>query len=76
MYHMDMISRNSDDGSINLVVPIILAAETYQKDNLHLGKETKADDREDFTKATEKKILPQKMFGKYFQNHCFQLQHT
>ena len=75
---MDLISCNSDDGSINLVDRRILAAETSQKGNLHLGKAMKADDREDFMKAMKKeiKIWPQKTFGKYFQNHCFQLQHT
>ena len=51
---MDLISHNSDDGSINLADPRILAAETYQKDNFHLGKAMKSDDREDFMKATEK----------------------
>ena len=54
MDHMYMISRNSDDGPINLVDPIILAAETSYKDNFHLGKAMKSDDREDFMKATEK----------------------
>ena len=53
---MDLISRNSDDGSINLADPRIIAAETSQKDNLHLGKAMKADDREDFMKAMEKKL--------------------
>ena len=48
MDHMDLISRNSDEGYINLEDPIILAAETSQKDNLHLVKAIKADDREDF----------------------------
>ena len=48
MDHMDLISRNSDDGSINLADPRILTAETSQKDNLHLGKAMKSDDREDF----------------------------
>ena len=35
--HMDMISSKSDDGSINLSEPRILAAETSHKYNLHLG---------------------------------------
>ena len=56
MYHMDLISRNSDDGSITLAYPIILVAETFQKDNLHLGKAMKSDDCEDFMKAMEKEI--------------------
>ena len=56
MDHMDLISRNSDDGSINLAYPIILAAETSQKDNLHLGKSMKADDPEDFMKLMGKEI--------------------
>ena len=42
---MDHISHKSDDGSINLEDPRILEAETSQKDNLHLGKEMKAEDR-------------------------------
>ena len=54
MDHMDLISRNSDDGSINLVDPMILAEETSQKDNLHLGETTKADDGEDFMTVMEK----------------------
>ena len=37
MDQMDLISCNSDDGSINLVDPRIIAAETSQKDNLHFG---------------------------------------
>ena len=56
MDHMDMISRNYDDGSINLAYPIILAAETSQKDNLHLVKSMEDDDSEDFIKAIEKEI--------------------
>ena len=48
MDHMDRISCNSDDGSINLTDPRIFAAVTSQKDILHLGKAIKADDREDF----------------------------
>ena len=50
MDHMDLISRNFDDGSVNLVDPIILAAETSQKVNLHLGEAIKADDCEYFMK--------------------------
>ena len=53
---MDLISRNSDDGSINLADPRILAAENSQKDNLHLRKAMKADDREDLMKIMEKTI--------------------
>ena len=55
MDHMDMISRNSYDISINLTDPRILSAETSQKNNVHLGKATKADDCEDFMKAIERK---------------------
>ena len=54
MDQMDLISCNSDDGSINLVDPRIIAAETSQKDNPHLGKAMKDDDREDLMKAMEK----------------------
>ena len=54
MYHKDMISHNSDDGSINLAHSIILAAETSQKDNLHLGEEMKADDCEYFMTVMDK----------------------
>ena len=56
MDHMDLIICNSDEGSINLVDPRILAAETSQKDNLHLGEAIKADDCEDFMKEMEKEI--------------------
>ena len=52
MYHMNLISRNSDDGFINLEDPRVLAEETSQKDNLHLGKAMKADNCEDFMRAT------------------------
>ena len=45
---MDLISRNFDDVFINLADPRIISTETPQKDNLHLGKSTKADYREDF----------------------------
>ena len=45
---MDLLSRNSNDGSSNLADPIILAAETSQKDNLHLGEAMKSDDCEDY----------------------------
>ena len=51
MYHIDRISRNFDEGCINLACPIILAEENAQKDNLHLGKSMKADDLEDFSKS-------------------------
>ena len=54
MDHMDMISRNSDNGSINLVDPRIPAAETSQKDNLHLGEAMKADDGGDFMTVMKK----------------------
>ena len=55
MDHMYLTSRNSDDGYINLADTITLAAENSQKDNLHLGEAMKADDCEDFMKATEKR---------------------
>ena len=55
MDHMDLISHNYYDGSINLVYPRIIAAETYQKNHLHLGEGIKADNCEDFMKAMEKK---------------------
>ena len=54
MDHMDLISHNSDDESINLTDPRIPAAETSQKDNLHLGEVMKADHCEYFMKSTEK----------------------
>ena len=54
MDHMDLISRNCDDKSIILSYPIIIAAETSQKDNIYFFKATKADDCEDFMKAMEK----------------------
>ena len=53
---MDLISRNSDEGYINLKDPRIISGETYQKYNLHLVKSTKADDCKDFTKEMEKEI--------------------
>ena len=56
MDHMDLISGNSDDGSINFADRRILAAETSQKDNLHLGEAIKADVLEDIMKATGKEI--------------------
>ena len=56
MDHMDMIIFNFDGGSMNLGDPIIIAAETSHKDNLHLGKAIKADNCEDLMKATEKQI--------------------
>ena len=55
MNHMDLISRNSDGGSIKLADPRIITTETSQKDNLCLGKSMKADDHEDFMKEMEKK---------------------
>ena len=48
MDHMDLISRNYDDGSIKLAEPIIISAETSKKDNCHLGEAMKYDDCEDF----------------------------
>ena len=54
MYHMDLISHNFDEIPIKLADPIILAAETSQKDNVNFGKAVKYDDREDFMKAMEK----------------------
>ena len=56
MDHMDLISRNIDDNSINLADPRLLAADISEKDNLHLGEAMKADDREDFLKAMEKEV--------------------
>ena len=54
MYHIDSISRSSDDRFINLADPRILAAGTSQKDNLHLVESMKSGYREDFMKAMEK----------------------
>ena len=54
MDHMDLISRNCDNESINLADQIIITAENSQKDNPHLGKSMKADDSEDFMKYMEK----------------------
>ena len=56
MNHMDLISRNIDNNSINLADPRLLAADISEKDNLHLGEAMKADDREDFLKAMEKEV--------------------
>ena len=56
MDHMDLISHNSDYGSINLSDPKILAAETSWKNNLRLGEAMKADDCEDFMTVMEKEI--------------------
>ena len=54
MDHMDLISRNYDDGYINLAYPIIISAEISQKDHLHLGEAMKSGDCWDFMKAMEK----------------------
>ena len=51
---MDLISSNSDDVSINLSDPIIIATETSHKGHLHLGKSVKADYRDDLMKAMGK----------------------
>ena len=56
MDHIDFISRNSVRGSINLADPIILAATTYHKYNLHLGKAMKSGNCEDLMKAMEEEI--------------------
>ena len=56
MDHMDLISCNSDDGFINLEYSRILAVESSEKDNLHLGEAMKSDERKDFIKETEKEI--------------------
>ena len=56
MDHMDLISRNSYDGSINLSNRRIIAAETSHKDNPYLGKAMKSDDCEDFMKVMKKEI--------------------
>ena len=53
---MDQMSRNSDEGSINIADPNILAAETSQNDNPHLVKAMKADDCKDFMKAMKKEM--------------------
>ena len=76
MDHMDLISRNFDDVSINLADPRIIAAENSHKDNLHLGKSIKSDDCKDFMKATEKQIkyLTTDDVWIYLQNQYLQLQ--
>ena len=51
---MDLISRNSFGGSINLADPRLIAAEISQKDILHLVEAMKADDCEDFMKSMGK----------------------
>ena len=40
----------------NLADPRIISAETFQKDNPHLGEAMKTGDHEDFMKAMEKEI--------------------
>ena len=78
MEHMDMTSRNYDEIFINFSYRRILVAENSQKDNLHLGEARKADNREEFMKAMKKEIkyLTAEDVWKYFQNNCFQHQHT
>ena len=75
MDHMDLISQNFYDISINLAYPIIIAAETSQKDNLHLVKAMKSDDPEDFMKTMEKEIkyLTTEAVWEILQNHPFRL---
>ena len=51
MDHMDMISRNSDDETIVIADPRILAAKNAQKVNTHLSKAMETDYREYFMKA-------------------------
>ena len=53
---MYMTSHNFDDWSINLEDPIIIAAETSQKDNIHFGEAIKSDDSEYFMKTMRKEI--------------------
>ena len=63
MDHMDLISRNYDDGSINLADPKIIVAETSQKDNSHLSEAMKSDDREDFMRAIQKQFSTEDVWG-------------
>ena len=56
MDRMYLISQNSENKSINLPEPIILASETSHKDNLHLVEAMKADCCKDFMKAMKKEI--------------------
>ena len=56
MDHMYLISRNADEGSINLVYPRIIAAETPHKYHLRLVEAMKSDDGEDFITVMEKEI--------------------
>ena len=51
---MYLISRNYDDGYINLEDQRIVASETSHKDNPYLVEAMKYDDREDFMKEMEK----------------------
>ena len=53
---MDLIILNSDDGSINLIDLIILAAETSHKDHFHFEEAMTADNCEDFMKLIGNKI--------------------
>ena len=52
--NLDQISHKFYDGPNNLADPSIIAAETSQKDNPHLGKAIKSDNREDFMKVLVK----------------------
>ena len=54
MDRMYLISQNSENKSINLPEPIILASETSHKYNIHLGGSMKDDYREDLMKAMGK----------------------
>ena len=56
MDHIDLISYNSDYGSINLAQPRIISEESSQKDSLHFGESIKTDDSEDFMTVMEKEI--------------------
>ena len=53
---MNLISCNSNYGSIKLEDPRIIAAENSQKYNPHLGEAMKYNDREDIMKAMVKEI--------------------
>ena len=53
---MDLISRNSNDRSINLKDPKIIALETSHKYHLHLEKAIKNDYLDDLMKSIEKYI--------------------
>ena len=56
MDHMEAINQNTDDATLNLVDPRLLAASMVDQDTMHYGDAMRAHDQQEFREAMVKEV--------------------